>query len=164
MKTIEIFICNQCNRVFKRKYSLNRHIKSIHLKQKDFQCECGKQFISKDQLARHKISKHSLERPYKCERGCDKAYTTKMARNYHYRSFHENRRFSCTFLGCAREFSSLKNLRNHCNKPHELTMQRLKEKLKKKEEKIQKLKKRLDKLQKQFNEKEALSDVGIGKI
>ena len=147
MKTKDNIQCDKCEKFFIRKYSLKRHIKTIHFGVKDYECECGKKFVSKDQLTRHNISKHTREKPIKCEKGCEKSYSTKMARNYHYKTFHENKRFSCNYLGCNREFSSLRNLRIHCSKPHEESLKSLMEKLKKKQAKIQKLKKKIKKLE-----------------
>lgn len=154
MKSQEIFKCESCSKTFLRKFSLKRHVKAIHLREKDFKCECGKNFISRDQLKRHVISKHTQERPYKCEKGCEKSYATKMARNYHYRTFHENKKFVCSYLGCGREFASLRNLRVHNAKPHEFSMKQLLEKLSKKQKKIQRLKEKIDCLRKQLKDSE----------
>jgi len=48
------FICERCNRRFRRQEHLKRHYRSLHTEDKPFKChECGKQFSRSDNLSQH---------------------------------------------------------------------------------------------------------------
>lgn len=48
------FICDICNRRFRRQEHLKRHYRSLHTQEKPFECtECGKKFSRSDNLAQH---------------------------------------------------------------------------------------------------------------
>lgn len=48
------FVCNICNRRFRRQEHLKRHYRSLHTHDKPFECtECGKKFSRSDNLAQH---------------------------------------------------------------------------------------------------------------
>ena len=52
-----MYKCEDCNREFKKKYHLRRHIENVHLKQ--FQCKsCNAKFKTEDELSLHKEAKH----------------------------------------------------------------------------------------------------------
>lgn len=64
----EEFSCyySNCNKKYKSKYNLTRHINSMHLGIKSFICSlCQKSFVSKQTLLEHEFL-HTGERPYKC--------------------------------------------------------------------------------------------------
>ena len=46
------FSCPNCEKTFKQKDKVERHIKSVHLQTKSFICDCGKSFNRKDDLVR----------------------------------------------------------------------------------------------------------------
>gem|GEM_PF-4834878 len=47
-------VCATCGKAFKKKGNLNRHIKTVHEKQKPFKCEhCGRTFGQKEHLNKH---------------------------------------------------------------------------------------------------------------
>ncbi|CAG9312911.1 unnamed protein product [Blepharisma stoltei] len=140
--------CELCKKSFKRKFSYERHIRVVHLNQRPYECSCSKSFATKEQINRHIISKHTNDKPFSCEKGCEKSFTSKNARLYHYKMYHENQKFKCNFLGCGREFSALKHLRNHSEKSHQETLQTLTEKLTEKSAIIKKLKAKIKKLKK----------------
>ena len=48
------FVCELCNRRFRRQEHLKRHYRSLHTMEKPFEChECGKKFSRSDNLAQH---------------------------------------------------------------------------------------------------------------
>lgn len=48
------FVCEDCNRRFRRQEHLKRHYRSLHTREKPFECdECGKKFSRSDNLAQH---------------------------------------------------------------------------------------------------------------
>ncbi|KAH9909329.1 hypothetical protein F4778DRAFT_776480 [Xylariomycetidae sp. FL2044] len=48
------FICELCNRRFRRQEHLKRHYRSLHTQDKPFECaDCGKKFSRSDNLAQH---------------------------------------------------------------------------------------------------------------
>ncbi|KAK4201314.1 hypothetical protein QBC40DRAFT_171888 [Triangularia verruculosa] len=48
------FVCDKCNRRFRRQEHLKRHYRSLHTEDKPFECnECGKKFSRSDNLAQH---------------------------------------------------------------------------------------------------------------
>jgi uncharacterized Zn-finger protein len=56
MKLVE---CKQCEKKFKRKSDLNRHVANIH-EEKVFRCDfCENSYARKDNLQRHQKTKHA---------------------------------------------------------------------------------------------------------
>ena len=48
------FICDRCNRRFRRQEHLKRHYRSLHTEDKPFEChDCGKKFSRSDNLSQH---------------------------------------------------------------------------------------------------------------
>lgn len=48
------FVCDICNRRFRRQEHLKRHYRSLHTQEKPFECnDCGKKFSRSDNLAQH---------------------------------------------------------------------------------------------------------------
>ncbi|KAB5515604.1 hypothetical protein GE09DRAFT_1263016 [Coniochaeta sp. 2T2.1] len=53
------FVCELCNRCFRRQEHLKRHYHSLHVQDKPFECnECGKKFSRSDNLAQHAARTH----------------------------------------------------------------------------------------------------------
>ncbi|CAH8862319.1 unnamed protein product [Trichobilharzia szidati] len=73
--------CEQCGKSFSRKWNLKQHINSVHERQ-IFQCDnCEKSFSSKNILLRHVRSSHEGV-CYKCDQ-CDKSFSRKYDLNQH---------------------------------------------------------------------------------
>ncbi|CAG9314650.1 unnamed protein product [Blepharisma stoltei] len=60
-----------CNRSYKNKFNLDRHVEALHMQDKKYQCpHCLKILSSKQNLNEHLFT-HSGEKPYVCrEPGC----------------------------------------------------------------------------------------------
>lgn len=56
------FSCPNCEKTFKQKDKVERHIKSVHLQTKSFICDCGKSFNRKDDMVRHNNVVHLGEK------------------------------------------------------------------------------------------------------
>ena len=64
----KVFICdfNNCERIFKAKYSLTRHIQSKHFKKKKYACKhCNKTFALSHNLKEHEFI-HTQASPFIC--------------------------------------------------------------------------------------------------
>ena len=65
------YICEPCNSSFTAKFSLNRHIKTVHLKEQNFQCDvCDKSFGENSTLQTHIKGVHLKEKPFRCNICC----------------------------------------------------------------------------------------------
>lgn len=73
----KFFICDHlgCERIFKAKYSLMRHVKTKHLKKKKFECKhCGKKFALQHNLKEHEYI-HTQALPFICGiDGCTQSF------------------------------------------------------------------------------------------
>ena len=59
--------CLQCSSKFKQKFTLTRHIKTVHTRE-EFECDqCASSFGRKDDLAKHKRRKHTLQKCEECD-------------------------------------------------------------------------------------------------
>ena len=56
--------CLVCGRVFSRKADTKRHLKTVHLDEKNWPCDiCGKRFADKRDMNRHSLALHRYKRP-----------------------------------------------------------------------------------------------------
>lgn len=59
--------CHHCNRIFRRKHDLNRHVR-IHADTRPYLCtRCGKAFVRSDALRRHEMMTPAQQR-FRCVR------------------------------------------------------------------------------------------------
>lgn len=62
------FQCKECGRAFRERGNMNKHVLSVHRKQKSHQCtQCTKSFAFRDGLLRHISTVHENERRHKCQ-------------------------------------------------------------------------------------------------
>ena len=66
-------VCQYCQHEMVTKSALDKHVKAVHLDQRDFECpECGKRFVDKGELTRHGKKYHYGVADKCCEEaGCD---------------------------------------------------------------------------------------------
>lgn len=83
--------CEICNKVFKEKHKLKRHM-MIHTGEKSHSCPfCEKSFSLEYNLNTHKRI-HTGEKPYKCQiTGCEKSFTQSGNLKTHMRTNHSAR-------------------------------------------------------------------------
>ncbi|XP_060682094.1 general transcription factor IIIA, b [Hemiscyllium ocellatum] len=81
------FVCNQCNKKFKRKAFLQAHLKTHAQVREVFRCP---------------------------RKDCERTYTTSFNLHGHILSFHERQRnFVCGYPGCGKDFSMKQSLERH---------------------------------------------------
>ena len=62
------FKCDNCDKSFKQKSHLQRHVASVHEGIKSFQCSaCGKYFTTKRSMCDHIATVHELKKPFHCD-------------------------------------------------------------------------------------------------
>ena len=63
--------CDQCGKLFKRKYAVKNHIKKFHMQIKEKMCDqCDKSFADARHLREHVLAIHDKLKPFGCEM-CD---------------------------------------------------------------------------------------------
>ncbi|XP_061713725.1 zinc finger protein 675-like [Cydia pomonella] len=104
------FECDICEKKFRGKIFLKRHIRDIHNKERKFQCEfCSKGFFRKTACQDH-VRKHTNERPFKCEE-CGKAFVRSTTLNNHRLIHVDEKKFQCD--QCDKSFRNAGGLKAH---------------------------------------------------
>lgn len=107
------FHCSNCDKVFLRKFSLERH-NLVHSGDKPFRCEfCPKHFRQRFDLIRH-ITGHTGTKDYECK-FCFERFNTKKNLQYHEALHSRERLFKCNI--CDKSFK-VKRLLNFHEKLH----------------------------------------------
>ena len=87
-RTSKVYTCQFCNKSFKTKWDLVRHVR-IHTGERPFKCNlCLKRFTQLSALKRHSGT-HTTEKTYKCDI-CFKAFSQKKGLNFHYQTHKDN--------------------------------------------------------------------------
>eukprot|EP01083_Nonionella_stella_P026107 71887_1 len=110
------FACTQCDRVFRKKYYLKRHVINMHTPNQDkpYQCKyCTYGGATKKQIVWHE-NIHRNERRYKCTY-CEKRFNNKKDVKHHVANRH-TKPFKCPI--CPRGFGSKHYLQLHVNAVH----------------------------------------------
>ncbi|CAH2987571.1 unnamed protein product [Chilo suppressalis] len=105
-----IYPCNACNKTYKKKFELNRHIKHHHLQQKSFLCDqCNAKFFSKRGLVDH-LSRHTGSETFACD-VCGKRFFRLRTLKEHMRFHEDDKRYQCEV--CMKTFTQKCSLKNH---------------------------------------------------
>ncbi|XP_066925806.1 zinc finger protein OZF-like [Clytia hemisphaerica] len=114
-------LCEKCPKTFASKYHLQRHIKVVHDKVKEFECkECGKYFALKSDLRRHTQSVHEGLKSFQCVE-CGMAFGRTHHLKKHQLTHTGLKPFQCN--ECGKLFTDSYSLKMHKashsgNKPH----------------------------------------------
>ncbi|XP_061385106.1 zinc finger protein 564-like isoform X1 [Danaus plexippus] len=105
-----IYPCNACNKTYKKKFELNRHIKHHHLQQRSFLCDkCNAKFFSKRGLVDH-MTRHTGSEMCSCD-VCGKAFSRIRTLREHMRTHEDDKRFQCEV--CKKTFMQKSSLKSH---------------------------------------------------
>jgi len=106
-----------CKSTFAEKYSLERHIKSVHNGEKSYECsQCLKKFSDKSNMKKHTESVHNGEKPYECSQ-CLKKCSEKTNLRKHIELVHKKvRPYQCT--QCLKKFGAKQKLTLHIQNVH----------------------------------------------
>ncbi|XP_028973415.1 gastrula zinc finger protein XlCGF57.1-like [Esox lucius] len=103
------FSCGECGKSVSSEAYLNRHMQT-HTGEKQFTCDdCGKSFKWKIVLERHKRT-HTGEKPFICGE-CGKSFSCKAILTVHTRTHTGEKPFSC--VDCDKSFSQKGDLNRH---------------------------------------------------
>ncbi|KPJ14220.1 Zinc finger protein 836 [Papilio machaon] len=81
--------CQICSKVFITRSLRNNHVKNVHQKEKNIECDiCHRLFYAKSDVTRHKVT-HTKEKKVACEL-CDTLFATKDSLRKHVRRIHTN--------------------------------------------------------------------------
>ena len=107
--------CDMCEKRYKHKSHLNRHIKSTHENVR-YNCDqCDKSYSTKTDLRCHIQIVHEKVR-YKCEE-CDLSLINKRNLYVHVKAVHQKFRYNCD--KCEKTFSTQEYLKTHIKSAHE---------------------------------------------
>jgi DNA-directed RNA polymerase subunit RPC12/RpoP len=111
----EMFHCDTCNKGYKDRSNLTKHLRT-HTKEKPYICEvCGKEF-SHSQSKKDHMSIHKQEKPYPCP-SCHLSFGNGSNLRRHVSAIHEKEKpHECPH--CKQKFSQKANLKNHLSKNH----------------------------------------------
>lgn len=109
--------CGMCDREFKNKSNMRKHLQLVHLKLELFVCEiCARTFKYSRSYVEHK-RRHTGERPFKCDiETCDKSFATSKQKRLHINVHHIARTYICDY--CTKKFKCELYLKKHLREEH----------------------------------------------
>ena len=109
--------CALCEKTFSDSSCLQVHMNTFHSKMKNFKCDsCDQRFVSKGALISHIQVRHEKTQASKCDT-CDKEFTSKLGLSHHLENVHSNLRYKCYL--CVKTFSMKSSLNKHFNLKHQ---------------------------------------------
>ena len=110
-------ICPICEKTFNSKYTVDKHIKSIHNDTK-FKCKfCEKTFSWIENQRRHIRQVHTDLRPFQCSE-CQQFFNDSGNLKRHIKSKHLMRRIQCSFEACVKICFDKGDLSRHVAEKH----------------------------------------------
>ena len=104
------FKCFDCNKLFSDKFSLKKHVQSVHEGKKLYKCSsCDMRFVSKWSKKEHFRIVHEGQNPMQCK-VCNEIMSSSKELRSHYRKAHQ-KSFQCS--KCEKVFIFLKSLEKH---------------------------------------------------
>lgn len=108
------FKCDQCDKAFRRRFTLQEH-KKIHTGEKPFACTfpgCTSRFSTSGNLSRHK--RVHLSDRYRCPvASCGLAFSSHSGLSKHVKTHTEAPPYACPVSSCPKVFSTAANLVRH---------------------------------------------------
>ena len=99
-----------------KKHPKQKHVHTVHLKIRPFECEqCQKSFIKKNHLKDHINAIHLKIKPYECHQ-CKMSFAQKSQLNTHVKIHQEIKAHKCQY--CNKLFSRKHNLSGHVERVH----------------------------------------------
>lgn len=107
----ELFKCETCGKGFDLKYHLRLHIRSVHLQERNFECNvCHLRFFNNYTLSRH-MKTHTGDYQFKCQ-VCGKGYSTKFRLREHCKTH------NAVCYSCGTDCRDHDSLAAHVNEVH----------------------------------------------
>ncbi|XP_041988829.1 myoneurin-like isoform X3 [Aricia agestis] len=108
--------CPYCPRIYPTKGLITRHVKRVHLKEKNVQCSvCSEKFFAPYDLKMH-MAKHTGDRRHFLCSVCGKKFIKKIHLDYHILTHSDKKPWSCPV--CGKGFTYRHNMKTHLKNTH----------------------------------------------
>jgi len=118
------FCCGECGKRYISEKTLSNHIKLMHERHKDYNCEeCpGKKFASEETLKAHMKNIHEKKENYKCPE-CTQVLSSIIEREIHLQNTHKINLRPIKCSKCSRSFKEQSHLEQHEKAFHKDTLE-----------------------------------------